>query len=227
MTDVHDLIAEGQALVRSLALRAARSVPVKVELDDLIAYGELGLAEAARDFDPSRGNQFITFAYYRIRGAIYDGLAKMTWTSRARYRRMRYESLANHVLESEQAGDDGAPKSAEASGEWFARTTERLVVVYTASDGDPENNPLDAAEDPEATAPMLTMRREILERLKSMVSTLPDVEKRLVELVYFDGQTLQDAGSQLGFSKSWTSRLHAKVLEKLAAEMKRLGLHDS
>ncbi|MCC6510007.1 MAG: sigma-70 family RNA polymerase sigma factor, partial [Pirellulaceae bacterium] len=103
---IDELIAEGQALVRSLALRIYRNVPVRVDLDDLIAYGEVGLAEAARDFQPDRGNQFSTYAYYRIRGAIYDGLAKMTWTSRARYRKMRYESMANDVLESEREADD-------------------------------------------------------------------------------------------------------------------------
>ena len=96
------MISEGRALVRSLALRIYRGLPVKVDLEDLIAYGELGLAEAARDFDPDQGNQFSTFAYYRIRGAIYDGVAKMTWTSRARYRRMRYEQMANQVLEREE-----------------------------------------------------------------------------------------------------------------------------
>ncbi len=121
--NIDSLIADGQALVRSLALRVYRNVPVRVELDDLIAYGEVGLAEAARDFKAERGNQFSTYAYYRIRGAIYDGLAKMTWTSRARYRKMRYESMANDVLESERETDNGQPRTAQESGEWFSRVT--------------------------------------------------------------------------------------------------------
>ena len=72
------LIEQGQALVFSLAARIARSVPVRVDLEDLIGYGELGLAQAARDFVPDRGAEFTSYAYYRVRGAIFDGLAQMT-----------------------------------------------------------------------------------------------------------------------------------------------------
>lgn len=223
---IDELIAEGQALVRSLALRIYRNVPVRVDLDDLIAYGEVGLAEAARDFQPERGNQFSTYAYYRIRGAIYDGLAKMTWTSRARYRKMRYETMANDVLESEREVDDGSPRSASQSGEWFARVTERLAVVYLASDGDAAHDPTQMAEDPLANAPQQFIHKEAGEKLRMLVACLPFSEAKLIQLVYFEGFTLQDAGSQLGFSKSWASRLHARILEQLAGEMRRLDLHD-
>jgi DNA-directed RNA polymerase specialized sigma subunit len=72
-------IEQCQGLVRSLAVRIHRKLPARIELDDLIAYGELGLLEAAQSFDARRGCQFSTFAYYRIRGAIYDGAAKMGW----------------------------------------------------------------------------------------------------------------------------------------------------
>ena len=77
------LIEHCQGMVRSLALSIHRKLPPRYELDDLISYGQVGLAEAAKDFDPRRGSQFSTFAYYRIRGAIYDGISKMTWFGRA------------------------------------------------------------------------------------------------------------------------------------------------
>jgi RNA polymerase sigma factor FliA len=73
------LIEENQGLVRSLAASIHKKVPQTVDIDDLTAYGQLGLAEAAQDYDSSRGAQFSTYAYYRIRGAIYDGLSKMMW----------------------------------------------------------------------------------------------------------------------------------------------------
>ena len=114
------LIEENQGLVRSLALKIHRKLPPHVELDDLVAYGQIGLAEAARDFDPSRGGRFSTYAYYRIRGAIYDGLSKMNWFSRSEYRRIRYNQMANDTLEA----DGVKPPAAEgddAEGElrWF------------------------------------------------------------------------------------------------------------
>ena len=64
------LFDQGQALVRSLALRIAQTSGVRIDLEDLIAYGQIGLAEAARDYQPGRGSQFTSYAYYRIRGAI-------------------------------------------------------------------------------------------------------------------------------------------------------------
>ena len=225
-TGAAELIADGRALVRSLALRIHRNVPVKVDLEDLIAYGELGLAEAARDFEPERGNQFSTFAYYRIRGAIYDGMAKMTWTSRARYRRLRCESMANQVLESEREKSAGKLSSVEESGDWFARTTEQLAIVYLASGVDSEVDAVNTAPDPHESAAQRFMHREVSEKVRALVAKLPLSESRLIQLVYFEGYTLQDAGNILGFSKSWASRLHAKVLENLAVEMRRLDLHD-
>ena len=224
--NIDSLIADGQALVRSLALRVYRNVPVRVDLDDLIAYGEVGLAEAARDFKAERGNQFSTYAYYRIRGAIYDGLAKMTWTSRARYRKMRYESMANDLLESERENDNGQPRNGQESGEWFSRVTERMAVIYLATDSDAENDVTAAVEDPVDSAPQQYIHKEANEKLRMLVSKLPFTESKLIQLVYFEGYTLQEAGGQLGFSKSWASRLHAKILEQLAGEMRRLDLHD-
>ena len=221
-----ELIAEGRALVRSLAFRIYRNVPIKVDVEDLIAYGELGLAEAARDFEPELGNQFSTFAYYRIRGAIYDGLAKMTWTSRARYRRIRYESMANQVLESEKDKNAGQPHSQEHNQEWFARTTEQLAMVYLASGVESEVDSLALAEDPCESAPMQVMHHEVSEKLRQLVKKLPPSESQLINLVYFEGYTLQDAGNALGISKSWASRLHAKILESLAGEMRRMDLHE-
>ena len=224
-TSTSDLISEGRALVRSIALRIYRNLPMRVELDDLIAYGELGLAEAARDFEPELGNQFSTFAYYRIRGSIYDGIAKMTWTSRARYRRMRYEHMAHDVLQS----DSNQPIAAhgfEGNGKWFTQVTERLAMVYLACDCDNDTDAVQTALDPGAEASSRLIHREASETLKRLVASLPDDERRFINYVYFDGLSLQEAGNRLGFSKSWASRMHARILEKLAGDIRRLDMHD-
>ncbi|MEQ1826800.1 MAG: sigma-70 family RNA polymerase sigma factor [Pirellula sp.] len=225
-TPTSELIAEGRALVRSLALRIFRNLPVRVDLEDLIAYGELGLAEAARDFDGELGNQFSTFAYYRIRGAIYDGIAKMTWTSRARYRRLRYEQMANQVLENERERNEQTSERSESNINWFARTTETLAVVYLASGVDSETDPIAQAQDPSDGPLDKILHREASEKLRNLVTKLPPLECRLIQLVYFEGYTLQDAAASLGYSKSWASRLHAKILEGLASSMRRMGIHD-
>ena len=112
-----ELIESGQGLVISIAARVSRNIPVKVDMEDLIAYGEVGLAEAARDFEPNRGVEFTTFAYRRVRGAIYDGLSKMSWISRARYKRLSHDRTANKTLRAASAA--GADAGAGAAGPSF------------------------------------------------------------------------------------------------------------
>lgn len=219
-----ELVAEGRALVRSIAIRIFRNIPVRVDLADLIAYGELGLMEAARDYDEEKGAQFTTFAYYRIQGAIYDGLAKMTWTSRARLRRIKYERAASAVMLQDAESQGGKAFGEEESGEWFAKTTQKLSTVYMMSEiENPDGGGYDF-EDPNGDATGPVLHKEASEQLRKAVEKLPYAEKRLISLVYFEGYNLQDAGEQLGYSKSWTSRLHARILESLSRELQKLGL---
>jgi RNA polymerase sigma factor for flagellar operon FliA len=185
-------IEEGQRLVHSLANRISRNIPVQIDLDDLIAYGQLGLAEAARDFDPSRGAQFTTFAYYRVRGAIYDGVSKMSWTSRARYNRFRYEQLANEALreinESSPFTDD---QSLEDDANWLRGTAEKLAMVYligNSREGDAGIE--EAIEDPAERPETRVANRELAAKLRELVATLPPSERRLIQKIYFDGATL-------------------------------------
>src|SRR5262245_10160555 len=103
-----ELISDGQALVQSLVTKVCRSIPMRVDRDDLVSYGEIGLAEAARDFDPEQGVSFTTFAYYRVRGAIYDGLSKMSWTSRAYYKRLKYRQMSNEVMQADAGAASGS-----------------------------------------------------------------------------------------------------------------------
>jgi RNA polymerase sigma factor FliA len=224
---MHDYIEEGQKLVHSLATRIHRNLPVRVDLDDLIAYGQLGLAEAAREYNPARGTQFTTFAYYRIRGAIYDGVSKMSWTSRARISRMRYLQRANEVLEQEhEAGGarPGATLNDEAT--WLGQVTEKLAVVYLASQaaGDEgDQRLLDAAARPD---PDQVEVREINARLHTLIDSLPLDARRLIRIIYFEGLTLTEAAAQLGISKSWASRVHSRTLETLAQSLRRIGVES-
>ena len=75
----NQLIEQYGSFVRSIARQVKKSVSPRIELDDLIAYGMTGLLEAGERFDAKQGANFTTFSYYRIRGAIYDGLRGMGW----------------------------------------------------------------------------------------------------------------------------------------------------
>lgn len=219
---IQSLIAEGQGLVRSLAVRISHNIPFRMDLDDLVAYGQLGLAEAAHDFDPDEGCQFTTFAYYRIRGAIYDGLAKMSWTNRARYNKLRYQRMADEALRQSQDESSRSEDSLSDDATWFRNTTRQLGVVYLAShlgDENEESQFVDRSEPP----PAVVASQEIAEKLRRLVETLPHAERSILRNVYFEGTTLQEAADRAGVSKSWASRLHAKGLEQLARSLRQWG----
>ena len=216
------LVEQGQGLVRSLALKVHRNLPIQMELDDLIAYGQLGLAEAAQAYEPDQGVRFTTFAYYRIRGAIYDGVSKMSWTSRARLRRMRFQAMADEVLENDPANDSSAQSTPEDDVAWLGRVTERLAVVFLATSDEESDSrsPIDEAVDTQEPPNKVVANSELQRKLRTMVDDLPVDARRLITSIYFEGFSLTQAAERSGISKSWASRLHAKTLDQLATRLK-------
>ncbi|RIK83337.1 MAG: hypothetical protein DCC68_04235 [Planctomycetota bacterium] len=221
---VQQLITDNQGLVRSLAKRIHRTLPSYVEMDDLVAYGQMGLAEAAKAFDASRGHQFSTFAYYRIRGAIYDGLGKMNWFNRAQYEQAREQALASDVLATEADAQSEPTDSVREEVRWLKRATSTLGVVYLMAQSSEEENAAANVVDEKAEAPPEVMaRRELHEKLHALVDSLAPEAATLIKAIYFEGLTIQDAGERIGVSKAWASRLHAKTLEQLARALRRAG----
>jgi RNA polymerase sigma factor for flagellar operon FliA len=109
------LVFTHQGLVRAIARGIHRSFPSYIELDDLIGYGQVGLAQAARDFDHERGMQFSTFAYYRIRGAILDGANQMNWLRRKTRAGDAFDRGSGDLLELESADAADRPGSMESA----------------------------------------------------------------------------------------------------------------
>jgi len=227
------LVAGCQGLVRSLAWKIHCKLPRSVDLEDLISYGQLGLVEAAREFDITRGGQFTTYAYYRIRGAILDGLSKMAWFNRRDYHAGRYEKLANDVLDTEaELGHSGDNHVDDDLG-WFGRVTNGLAVVYLLSQA-PHASADESAgledrvlEDSASASPAaVAAQRELAHKLQAMISALPGDAASLIRSAYFEGMSLKEAGERLGISKSWASRLHNRALGELARSLATAGFHD-
>lgn len=221
------LVERYQDLVASIAAGVHRKTPKHIELEDLIAYGQVGLVQASRDFDPQRGATFSTYAYYRIRGAIYDGLSKLSWTSRARYNRIRHEQLANDVLGEHNTGtaDAVARQSTADAAHWLGSLSEKLAVVHLAAGQPGSEQAALALADPSATPPPeQAAMEELCEKIRALINTLPAQAADLVRSTYFDGLTLQEAGQRLGISKSWASRLHTKALQQLAQSLRLAGI---
>src|SRR3954470_10912687 len=101
------LIEQHLSLVQAIAGKLKRTLGRSIDFEDLVGYGSKGLVEAAERFDARQGTAFSTFAYYRIRGAMLDGLRTMGWYSRADYARYRAEERANEYLQN--AADRSGP----------------------------------------------------------------------------------------------------------------------
>lgn len=215
-------IEENQGLVVSLAKSIHRKLPPQIGMDDLIAYGQLGLAEAARSFQDDKGASFSTFAYYRIRGAIYDGISKMSWNSHAARMQNKYQRMAADTLESDAAVGKSEDADFQENAKWIGNLTEKLAMIYLASHGEDTENAFQAVADARAPRPEERMENEEIQRLlQSLLQTLSPQEQDLIRMTYYEGLSLKEAADHFGKSKSWASRLHQAILERLARALRQ------
>lgn len=218
------LVAGCQGLVCNLAWKIHQRLPARIEIDELIAYGQVGLIEAANKFDPDRGIRFTTFAYYRIRGAIFDGLSEMSWFTARDYHRGRYERLAADAMESEADRPEEASDTAAENSRWLTGVSTRLAVVSLMSSAGEEGDVATRANERGARPSDRLEVDELIAALRESVARLPDQQRALIEMAYYDGLTLKESGERLGISKSWASRLHDKALQSLSEGLIRRGV---
>ena len=220
-SDKDDLVKKHLGLVEAIARKVKRTLGAAMEIDDLVGYGRKGLVEAAERFDGRAGVTFTTFAYYRIRGAMYDGIRTMGWYSRADYARYRAEERANQYLQS-QADQEGAARAQNPTaatptpdaGEILAGVAQALSGIATIHITSIEAASRVADESlPAPDAAVDTVR--LSRRVREALGTLPDKERQLMELYYFGDKNLEEAGAQLGLSKSWACRIHARAVDRL------------
>ncbi|HEY2410750.1 MAG TPA: sigma-70 family RNA polymerase sigma factor [Pirellulaceae bacterium] len=216
-----ELVFGHQGLVKAIARGIHRSFPSFIELDDLIGYGQLGLTQAARDFDPDRGVQFSTFAYYRIRGAILDGANQMNWLKRTTVAGSGYERMSGDVLATD-AADSAAAAGRPDDAHWLSGVGGKLAMVFFLSQAGEDGEASAEVADAQAEMPLESLLDdELKQSLRTAIDELPADARQLIHGTYFEGKTLKDAGESLGISKAWASRLHARALEQLARGLKR------
>src|SRR5262245_50221291 len=129
----NQLIERYLPYVRSIAGKIMKTLSAHIEFNDLVRHGEVGLIEAADRFDPKVGVNFKTFAYYRIRGAIYDGLREMGWLSRSQYAKQKFQEAANSFLASAVAADGGVQASVQDEVSAVSEMVSGLVPIYITS----------------------------------------------------------------------------------------------
>jgi RNA polymerase sigma factor FliA len=215
------LIEEHLGYVRALAVQLKKEIGgTSLDLEELVAYGSRGLVEAAARFDPSRGVAFSTFSYYRIRGAVFDGLRQTGWLSRSQWGRCAAatnEYLGN-VGDRETPSEPAARPSGAGAAADLGRTLGDVATIFLTSLSSATREDLPDTE--QLDAPTRLEREELAAMLRESVERLPGKERHLIELYYFEDLTLEAAGKQMGLSKSWSCRLHARAVGLLAEELR-------
>lgn len=222
-------------LVKYVAGRIAIGLPQNVDVDDLISFGTLGLVDAVDKFDPGRGVKFDTYAVTRIRGAIIDGLRSLDWVPRSVRQKAREIEQVVADLESRFGRPATDVEISEALDvtlpQYHAMLSEVRGTALLSLDeivmGDLDQDEGGGAgrllEDPESESPMHAVEiLEVKRLLADAIDRLPERERLVVALYYYEGLTVKEIGYVLDVSESRVSQIHTKALLRLRAQLGRM-----
>jgi len=223
-----ELILHYAHMVKYVANRLAINLSSVVEIDELISYGIEGLIDAIEKFDYKRNIKFETYAITRIRGGMIDGLRSMDWVPVSLRQKSKELEKTYALLESKlerAATDQEVAQELGISLDELAVLLRELAATTIISlddfiSGDDANDKkkrmIDLLEDDKAVdAVQLVELEEVKGLLAKSISRLPDKERTVVYLYYYEGLTLKEIGSVLGLSESRISQLHTKSILRL------------
>jgi RNA polymerase sigma factor for flagellar operon FliA len=226
------LVLAYSPLVKFVAGRMSTGLPAHVEEADLISYGLLGLISAIERFDPGREVKFETFAITRIKGSVIDELRSLDWVPRSVRARARDIERANALLEHKlhrAPTDAEMAEQLDSSVEDFQASLTQIsnssVValdeLWTLSDASGDQvSLLDTIQDPDAEDPAQSVdKSEMRDRLAEAIGRLPEREKLVVALYYYENLTLREIGEVLGVTESRVSQLHTKAVLRLKSRL--------
>ncbi len=223
-------------LVKYVAGRLGSGLPAHVDEGDLVSYGLLGLMGAIERYDPERDVKFETYAIARIKGQIIDELRAMDWVPRSVRSRARDIERAIAELESKSGraptDEEIARKLGISSDELEESLTEiarssiaALDELWTVSgSGGDQVALIDTIEDESASDPQGSLSQtEQKEAIADAIARLPEREKLVVTLYYYEELTLREIGEVLGVTESRVSQLHTKAILRLKAHLAAAG----
>lgn len=229
------LVLSHLPLVKAIAARVRDSLPVHVELEDLVHAGIMGLFDAAGKYKPDKKIIFPSYAKYRIKGAILDSLRQADWASRDL--RKRHKTL--EVITRELTGKLERPPSdaeiAERMGVGVERWRRMALELRTAGlmsvsirlpDGD-SGAMLDVPARSEWQPDIMYTREQLREKLSAAMGTLPERYQKVVTMYYSSHMTMKEIGGVLGINESRVSQIHKTALERMAVALHSAGIHSS
>ena len=234
------LILTYAPLVKYVAGRLGSGLPAHVDEGDLVSYGLLGLMSAIERYDPERDVKFETYAIARIKGAIIDELRAMDWVPRSVRSRARDIERAIGELEAKlgRAPTDeeiarklgiSTDELEESLSEIARSSIAALDELWTVSgSGGDQVALIDTIEDETAPDPQSSLSKtEMKEAIADAIARLPEREKLVVTLYYYEELTLREIGEVLSVTESRVSQLHTKAILRLKAHLASAGARAS
>jgi RNA polymerase sigma factor FliA len=226
------VLLEHLPIVRFLARRIHERLPQHVDIEDLVSAGVVGLLDAFAKFDPAKKVQFRSYAQFRIRGAILDSLRTLDWSPRELRRKGRAVEEAIRVLTARLGHAPGEHEVAAGMGLDLEAYQQLLGDLKGLEIGTlhMERNE-DSGEEELAYVPgrpdedplFRCLRSEMEGRLSDAVAHLPDRERLVMTLYYFEEMTMREIGLALGVVESRVSQVHASAVVHLRAALRDLS----
>jgi RNA polymerase sigma factor for flagellar operon FliA len=225
-------LLEHLPVVRFLARRIHERLPQHVDIEDLVSAGVVGLMDAFTKFDPEKKVQFRSYAQFRIRGAILDSLRTLDWSPRELRRKGR---AVEEAIRAVTARLGRAPSENEVAAEMELRLEEYQQLLGDLKGLEIGTLHMERNEDsgeeelayvpgkPEEDPLFRCLRGELEERLADAIQNLPDRERLVMTLYYYEEMTMREIGLVLGVVESRVSQVHASAVVHLRAALKDLA----
>ncbi|MDE3186053.1 MAG: FliA/WhiG family RNA polymerase sigma factor [Acidobacteriota bacterium] len=226
------VLLEHLPIVRFLARRIHERLPQHVDIEDLVSAGVVGLMDAFAKFDPAKKVQFRSYAQFRIRGAILDSLRTLDWSPRELRRKGRAVEEAIRVLTARLGRPPGEGEVADEMGLGIAEYQQLLGDLKGLEIGTlhAERNEDSGEEElayvpgrPEEDPLFCCLRGELEERLADAIAHLPERERLVMTLYYYEEMTMREIGLALGVVESRVSQVHASAVMHLRAALRDLA----
>lgn len=226
------VLLEHLPIVRFLARRIHERLPQHVDIEDLVSAGVVGLMDAFSKFDPAKKVQFRSYAQFRIRGAILDSLRTLDWSPRELRRKGRAVEEAIRVLTAKMGRAPGEGEVASEMGLGLEQYQQLLGELKGLEIGTlhMERNEDSGEEElayvpgkPEEDPLFHCLRGELEERLTDAIEHLPERERMVMTLYYYEEMTMREIGLALGVVESRVSQVHASAVVHLRAALKDLA----
>jgi len=229
-----EVIKRYSPMIKYVANRIAMRLPPHIEVDDLISVGVLGLMDAISKYDSTRGAKFKTYSEFRVRGAILDELRSMDWVPRSIRQKA---SKVDKVVQGLQAKLRRTPEDEEVAKEMglsldqFHETLNetKSIPIFSLEDlgiakesGD-QQSLLDCLAGKADADPQTQVRLvELKEIIAKAIDALPEKERLMVSLYYYEELTMKEIGAVLDITESRVSQIHSKAVYRLRTKLKAI-----